>query len=98
MILPIHDTIMHQYLSKYGGTLPHGSGHVMLDVAYLSCNICTFIEKIGRISVIMSRKGAHVRGFDAMGKDGIVIILMNFYLYTANAATEVTFSSMKRRA
>ncbi len=59
----------------------------MLDAAYLSCNTCTLIEKTGRIPVIMPRKGVRVRGFDAMGKDGIVIILMNFYPYTANAAT-----------
>ncbi len=50
------------------GTLPHGSGHVMLDAAYLSRNICTLIEKIGQIPVIMPRKGVRVRGFDAMGK------------------------------
>ena len=86
----MHDATMHQYLSKYGGTLPHGSGHVMLDAAYLSRNICTLIEKTGRIPVIMPRKGVHAyvdltqweRCFD-----GIVIILMNFYPYTTNAAT-----------
>ncbi len=50
------------------GTLPHGSGHVILDAAYLSRNICTLIEKTGRIPVIMPRKGVRVRGFDAMGK------------------------------
>ena len=97
MILPMHDAMMHQYLSKYGGTLPYGSGHVMLDTAYLSRNICTLIEKTGRIPVIMPRKSVRVRGFGAMGKDGIVTILMNFYQYTINATTETTFSSMRRR-
>ena len=100
MILPMHDATMHQYLSKYGGTLPHGSGHVMLDAAYLSRNICTLIEKTGRIPVIMPRKGVHVRGFDAMGKmlrwhcDNFDEFLS---ICHKRSNVEATFSSLKRR-
>ena len=81
-----HDAPIFEQIWRH---LPHGSGHVMLDAAYLSRNICTLIEKTGRIPVIMPRKGVRVRGFDAMGRcfDGIVIILMNFYQYATNAAT-----------
>ncbi len=72
----------------------------MLDAAYLSCNMCTLIEKIGRIPVIMSRKGVRVRGFDAMGK------MLRWHrdnpdefpsIYYKRSNVEATFSSMKRR-
>ncbi len=72
----------------------------MLDAAYLSRNICTLIEKIGRIPVTMPRKDVRVRGFDAMGK------MLRWHrdnpdeflsIYHKRSNVEATFSSMKRR-
>ncbi|MDI1495967.1 MAG: Transposase [Cenarchaeum symbiont of Oopsacas minuta] len=36
--------------------IPQGSGYVILDAAYLSHIICTLIEDMGRIPVIMPKK------------------------------------------
>ncbi|MDI1495484.1 MAG: Transposase [Cenarchaeum symbiont of Oopsacas minuta] len=92
-----HDAPVFEQMCK---KIPQGSGYVILDAAYLSHTICTLIEDMGRIPVIMPKKNIRVKGFDAMGRmlrwhrDDLQGFLK---IYRKRSNVESTFSSMKRR-
>ncbi len=81
-------------------SLPSGRGHVILDAAYLSREICEMVEATGREPVIRPKSNTSDRGFDARGR------MMRRYrrdteafmrTYGKRNVVESVFSSIKRR-
>ncbi len=82
------------------GRIPHGTGYVLLDAAYLAHKNCSMIAESGREPVICPKKNSVPSGFSPMGRmlrwhrddpDGFAKI------YGQRSLVENTFSVIKER-